>query len=234
MRVLMLSLIGTLVLSGAAFAAHAKSLDSAGTVTFNIRAGRSNQGTEEYKISNNNLQHILTSTVRLRKLGEQIVSTQEETLTADWSPLHYSLKTTVGKEQRTTEAHVLAGGVRMRTESEGKTKDKSVGLNSPALVMDNVVPSHFQILVNQYNALHAQQPLTFQLLVPQIPTEFSGTLSRAGSEAGTLNHRSLRLQKYVLQTRGLNLQIWADDQGRLMRVYLPEQDTEFVRTGFKL
>lgn len=234
MRYLVLSFIGTLVLCGVALAAPIKATDASGTVVFKIRTGHANQGTEEYKISDADSRHVLTSTIRLRKLGEQILSVQEETLASNWSPLHYSLKTTMGREQRESEVNCLAGGVRMRTEYEGKIKDKSVGLSSPALVMDNVVPSHFQVLIKEYNALHAQQPLTFQLLVPQLPAEFTGVMSRAGSETGTLESRRVTLQKYVLSTRGLSLQIWADDHDQLMRVYLPEQDTEFVRVGFHL
>lgn len=232
MRLISLLILGSFILFSTAFAAPKKSAASTETVVFNIRNGRSNQGKEEYKLSTNNAKHVLTSTVQLQKLGEKIVSTEEEILAANWSPLHYSLKTSIGSEQRSSEASVTAGGVRMHTEFQGKTKDKSIGLNSPALVMDNVVPSHFQVLLYQYGALHAQNPVQFQLLVPQIPTQFSGTLSTAGSDTGTLRDRRVQLRKYVLQTRGLKLEIWADTHGQLMRVYLPEQDTEFVRVGF--
>jgi hypothetical protein len=202
------------------------------TIIFKMKTHGKDQGSEEYKISGIGAKHVLTSTVRLQKLGQQVLSTQHETLAADWSPLDYSLKTTMGQSQRSTEASVSAGAIHMKTEAQGEKKDQSVALTAPAWVIDNVVPSHFQVLINQYNALRAQKPVQFQLLVPQVPTHFTGTLSSVGTDTGTLNARRVQLRKYVLETKGLDLQIWADNSGQLMRVYLPQQDTEFIRAGF--
>jgi hypothetical protein len=102
------------------------------------------------------------------------------------------------------------------------------------LIFDNIVPSQFQVLVKQYNALHVQQAVQFQFLVPQILGQFTGTLKPAGADTGTLVDHKVALKKYVLETRGLDLEIWADGQGQLMRVYLPARDTEFFRANFKM
>lgn len=232
MRSVMLWL-GLLLFAGYGFGEQAKSPATA-TITFTIRIGRTDQGAEEYKIVRSKGGYLLTSTVHLRKYGEPVSSEQKQRLASDWSPVNYSLKTTMAKEQRTTEASIADGKVTMHSESGADVKDKTIDLQSPALVFDNVVPSQFQVLVKQYKALHGQQPLRFQLLVPQVLGEFSGTLELAGADAGTLGNHKVPLEKYILQTRGLNLEIWADSQGQLMRVYLPVRDTEFIRTGFKM
>ena len=76
--------------------------------------------------------------------------------------------------------------------------------------------------------------MQFQFLAPQILGQFSGTLNPAGADNGTLGNRKVLLKKYILETRGLNLEIWTDSQGQLMRVYLPARNTEFIRTGFRM
>ena len=233
MRSLTPFLLGLLLLAGYSFGEKQKS-SSPATVTFNIRIGRTDKGTEEYKIVLSQNGYLLTSTVHLRKYGEPISSEQQQRLASDWSPLDYTLKTTMAQEQRTTEASIAHGRVKMHSESGADVKDKTIDLQSPTLVFDNIVPSQFQVLVKQYNALHAKQAVQFQLLVPQILGQFSGTLEHAGADTGTLGNHKVPLKKYILLTRGLNLEIWADSQGQLMRVYLPARDTEFVRTDFRM
>jgi hypothetical protein len=226
-------LLALLFLAGFVFAEKPKNSDAA-TITFTIRIGQTDKGTEEYKIVRSKGGYLLTSTVHLRKYGEPVSSEQQQRLAPDWSPLLYTLKTTMAQEQRTTGASIANGKVQMHTESGTDVKDKTIELQSPALVFDNIVPSQFQVLVNQYNALHAQQAVQFQLLVPQILGQFSGTLQPAGTGTGMVGDQRVLLKKYVLETRGLSLEIWADGQGQLMRVYLPARDTEFFRTNFKM
>jgi hypothetical protein len=226
-------LIAALLFVGYGFGEKQKSSDPA-TVTFNIRIGHTDQGTEGYKIVHSQGGYLLTSTVNLRKYGEPIFSEQQQRLASDWSPLQYTLKTTIAQSQRTSGASIANGKVAMHSESGAEAKDKTIDLQSPALVFDNIVPSQFQVLVKQYNALHAQQAVQFQFLVPQILGQFSGTLNPAGADTGTLGGRKVVLKKYVLQTRGLDLEIWADEQGDLMRVYLSARDTEFLRTDFRM
>jgi hypothetical protein len=226
-------LLGLLFLAGYALAEKPKSSDAA-TIKFHIRIGQTDKGTEEYKIVRGKGGYLLTSTVHLRMYGEPVSSEQQQRLAPNWSPLLYTLKTTMAQEQRTTEASIGNGKVKMHSESGTDVKDKTIDLQSPALVFDNIVPSQFQVLVKQYNALHAQQAVQFQLLVPQILGQFSGTLQPAGADTGMLGNRRVLLKKYVLETRGLILEIWADGQGQLMRVYLPARDTEFFRVNFRM
>jgi hypothetical protein len=226
-------LIAALLFVGYGFGEKQKSSDPA-TVTFNIRIGHTDQGTEGYKIVHSQGGYLLTSTVNLRKYGEPIFSEQQQRLASDWSPLQYTLKTTIAQSQRTSGASIANGKVVMHSESGPEAKDKTIELQSPTLVFDNIVPSQFQVLVKQYNALHAQQAVQFQFLVPQILGQFTGTLKPAGADNGTLGNRKVLLKKYILETRGLNLEIWADSQGQLMRVYLPARNTEFIRTDFRM
>lgn len=233
MRSVTVILIGALLCVGYGFGEKQKSSDPT-TVTFHIRIGQADQGTEGYKIVHSQGGYLLTSTVNLRKYGEPIFSEQQQRLASDWSPLQYTLKTTIAQNQRTSGASIANGKVAMHSESGAEAKDKTIALQSPTLVFDNIVPSQFQVLVKQYNALHAQQAVQFQLLVPQILGQFTGTLKPAGADTGTLGDHKVALKKYVLETRGLDLEIWTDSQGQLMRVYLSARDTEFVRTDFRM
>lgn len=233
MRSVTLTLIGALLCVGYGFGEKQKSSDPT-TVTFHIRIGTADQGTEGYKIVHSQDGYLLTSTVNLRKYGEPIFSEQQLGLAPDWSPLQYTLKTTIAQNQRTSQASIANGKVTMHSESGAEVKDKTIDLQSPSLIFDNVVPSQFQVLVKQYNALHVQQTVQFQFLVPQVLGQFTGTLKPAGADTGTLGDHKVALKKYVLETRGLELEIWTDGQGQLMRVYLPARDTEFFRANFKM
>lgn len=203
------------------------------SVTFTMDMGAGDKGTETYKLVSEKSRHLLTSTVHLRKYGEPIVSEQQQELTADWRPVRYFLKTRMAKEERATQASVTSGKIQMRSSSGSDVKDKTLDLRSPAVVFDNVVPSQFQILMNEYNAFHVKQPLEFQMLAPQVMAEFSGTLVMAGKDKGALNQRPVELRRYALTSRGMNLAIWTDTRGQLMRVSLPKK-AEFVREGFKM
>ncbi len=217
------------------FAQSAKAAKTAPeTATFAIYMGRRDKGTETYKVTRKDKGYVLTSTVQLHKYGEPIFSEQQQQLAADWSLLHYSMTTKMAREERKTEASATKGKVQMHSESGSDVKSKTVDLRSPALVFDSVVPSQFQVLINEYNAFNVQQPLVFQMLVPQVAAEFSGTLSQSGADKGTFNDHPLELRKYTLDSRGATLQIWTDKNGGLMRVSLPVKNTEFVRTGFKM
>src|SRR5579871_3191471 len=193
-------LIAALLFVGYSFGEKQKSSDPA-TVTFNIRIGHTDQGTEGYKIIHSQGGYLLTSTVNLQKNGEPIFSEQQQRLASDWSPLQYTLKTTIAQSQRTSGASIANGKVKMHSESGADVKDKTIDVQSPTLVFDNIVPSQFQVLVKQYNALHSQHAVQFQLLVPQILGQFSGTFQAAGSGSGTLGDHKVVLEKYILETR---------------------------------
>jgi hypothetical protein len=233
MRAVTLLLLSSLLCTEYCFGETPKNSTADG-VSFNIRMGQADKGTEEYKISSSKGGYLLTSTVHLQKLGEHVFSQQQQTLASDWSPLHYSLKTTMARDQRSSEASIAGGKVTMHSESGKDVKEKTIDLHSPSVVFDNVAPSQFQVLIKQYSAMHGRQPLQFQLLAPQVLGEFSATLRPAGPDTGTLRNHKVPLEKYILETRGLNLEIWTDSQGQLMRVYLPARDTEFLRAGFSL
>lgn len=204
------------------------------TASFAMYMGHRDKGTETFTVAGNDKGYLLTSTVHLRKYGEQVSSQQQQELAADWSLLHYSMMTRMAQEERKTEASAAQGRIQMRSEYGRDVKNKTVELHSPALIFDSIVPSQFQVLIKEYNAFNVQQPLVFQLLAPQVMGEFSGTLTQSGTDKGTLNNRPLDLRKYTLDARGAALQIWTDKKGDLMRVSLPMKNTEFIRTGFKM
>lgn len=210
----------------------AKTSDS--TATFDIRLGHGDSGTETFTVAKTAKGYLLTSTVHLREYGEPLFSQQTQELAADWSPLHYTLFTKMAKEHRTTEASVARGKVQMHSASGSDVKDKVIDLHSPSLVLDSVVPSQFQVLINEYNAAHAKQPLEFQMLMPQVMAEFAGTVIPAGTDKGTLNKQPVALKHYRLLSRGNDLHIWTDGAGQLMRVSLRSRNTDFVRTGFQM
>lgn len=202
-------------------------VDSAGA--FDIRVHGTIIGHEAYKMVATKLGFTLTSTVDITVGGTSLALQQEQTLDPEWGLLHYTLK---AAQQATVEAWKDAGKFQMQVQTGGQTIPKTAELLPHTLVLDNNVTSHFQVLLNQFRQTSSAQSQEFQLLVPQILQPIKATLAVSGTDKGVFGGKPVALTRYVLTLSALTLQIWADDQGRLMLV--SQTGSDAVRPGFEL
>jgi hypothetical protein len=216
------------VLSFASFGWGQASLDFSGT--FDIRLNGKVIGHEDYKMAATKLGFALTSSIHIAAGGTAATMQQEQTLGPDWSLLHYTLK--VDPQQATVEAWRDGDKAQMRVQTGGQVPAKTSDWTPRTMVVDNNVPSHFQPLLNQFSPTPGVKSQEFQLLVPQVLLAIKATIATVGSDKGMLAGKNISLTHYEMTFGATAVQIWADDQGHLMRVAQKGNDT--VRSGFEM
>jgi pimeloyl-ACP methyl ester carboxylesterase len=202
---------------------------------FQIRIGSgAATGSEEHTIEKSGSGYRLTSTTRLSQMGQQVEMIQEQILAADWSPERYKLEVGVAGLKQVVEAWKEGDQIQMRGSAGGQSKSQTVPIRPRTLVLDNVMVSHFQILLNAF-AAEKEKSAEWRFLVPQVLMAINGKLAETKTEAGTWNGKNIQVRKYTLELANVIEEFWAEaDSNRLMRVYVPVQKVELVREGFAL
>jgi hypothetical protein len=205
------------------------------TNKFKIRVGGAGlTGSEEYQIEKTAAGYRLTSKTHLEQAGGAMEMTQEQTLGADWSLERYKLEAMVGGQPQTIEAWRDGQQIQMRVSAGGQTPTQTAPFGPRTLVLDNLVTSHYQILLNRL-AGKAEGNEEWSMLVPQRLAAVRGKLAAAQPETATLDGKPRQVRKYTLELGNVLVEFWAEaDSNRLMRVFVPAQDVELVREGFAL
>lgn len=223
MRRLWICMLSVLVMLSARAAAQE-------TNKFRLRVGSIMTGTEEYEITKTADGCRLAGKLHTQIGDRSMDATHEQTLTPDLTLVRYKLQ--AGGNQ-VIEAWREGDQILMRVSASGKEQTKTVPFTPAALVLDNMITAHYQVLLDSIAKSGTASPWTF--VVPQALVAISGKISKAGDEPATLNGQSIRVQKYTLQAASLLTEFWAEvETNRLMRVFVPVQDVELVREGFAL
>lgn len=192
-------------------------------------AGGVISGTEEYTIAATADGYTLRSTshvVRPAPAGPLDV-TQALTLGRDWSLVRYRLDVATTGTPQTIEAWRDGDTIRIQAAAGERGQHTQVPRGAHALVLDNLVVSHYQVLVSLFETTPAvERDQDWQFVVPQVVTAVRG---RVTSEAGPGG-----LRHYAIDVAGTLVEAWADSSGRLMRVSVPLQQVEMVRDGFAM
>lgn len=194
-------------------------------------------GKETYKIAPDPNGYSLSSNLWVAEGETPVLGQVTEQLGSDWSLKSYLLDAKVGGIQQKFCAWIEAGKAHMQVTGEGMNPQRVVALSPNMLVLDNFVPTQFQVLLNQFNAAagtpdHNSEPVT--LLVPQRLLALKGTVSHSGQDTGVLRGKNVQVNKYLLQAPGVKAEIWADAQNQLLGVYFAQPDIEYLQDGFDL
>lgn len=197
-------------------------------------AGGAITGTEEYRIAKTPQGYQVTGTSHIARPGGSLEVTQHETLGSAWDLVRYRMDAIVAGQPQTIEAWREGDSVRMRVAAGGQTPSHETLLRWPALVLDNLIVSHYQVLLNLFAGRRAaKDTAVFQLFVPQTLAAVTSKMAASGEEDGVLDGRPMRLRKYTLEVAATLVEIWAEAKtNRLMRVSVPLQKVELVRDGF--
>ncbi|HET7790902.1 MAG TPA: alpha/beta hydrolase [Gemmatimonadales bacterium] len=188
-------------------------------------------GNETYRIERSADGVRITGTTTLVRAGAPITMTQAETLAADLSLRHYRLEVTAPSGPQTIDATRAGDSVALHAVANGQTPSKTLPAGALALVLDNLVVSHFQVLLD-LAALHPADT-AWQIVVPQAFAVLPGALKREGSAAGTLDGKPVQLEKLSLVVGGNLVEVYAEaGTHRLMRAAVPIQHLEMTREGF--
>jgi hypothetical protein len=198
---------------------------------FRLRVGSAMTGTEEYQITRTEKGTTVTGTSHISRAGISMDATHEETLATDGTLVRYRL---VAGGTQVIEAWRDADTIRAKVSAGGQEQAKTLPFAANALVLDNMVTAHFQVVLDSL-ASKSDAVVPFTFVVPQVLAAIPGKVSRGGEEAGTLDGKPVRVRKYALEFASVIEEFWADvATNRLMRVYVPMQDVELVREGFAL
>jgi dienelactone hydrolase len=175
----------------------------------------------------------LTGRAELTRGGEPFELVQNTFLAADRGPGHYRLTVTTRATAQSIESWREGDTVRIRAVAGTAEQLRSVIVNARTLFLDNLVTSHFQVLLDRYLAEpEGRRGEGWTFVVPQALTTVSGTVVPAGEGTGTLDGRPVAVRRYALDAGGIALDLAATAEGRLLRVTVPVQRVELVREGY--
>ena len=202
---------------------------------FTIRVGQGRiTGTEDYSIQRTKDGYSLTSQSSLIISGSAVSFAQKQTLSTDWKFIRYQLNVTAQGGDQSIEASNDGAGIQLHAQAGSVSKDQTVDVHPNLLILDNLIASHYQILLN---LLGVKPPDSSEwwIVVPQTLAEIRIKIVSAGEEIATLDGKPIATRRYELETAGLFEQFWADAKSNtLMRVFVPSQHVDLVREGFAL
>lgn len=175
----------------------------------------------------------LTGRADFTRGGERYELVQNTFLAPDRGPGHYRLTVTTRGTTQSIESWREADTVRIRAAAGAAEQMRSVPANARTLYLDNLVTSHFQVLLDRYLAEpEASRGAAWTFVVPQALTTVRGTMVPAGEGTGTLDGRAVAVRRYALDAGGIALDLVATADGQLLRVNVPIQRVELVRDGY--
>jgi len=175
----------------------------------------------------------LTGRAELTRGGERFELVQNTFLAPDRGLGHYRITVTARGTTQAIEAWREGDTVRIRAVAGAEEQTRSVAANARTLVLDNLVVSHFQVLLDRYLAEPAaSRGDGWTFVVPQALTTVRGTLASAREGTGTLDGRPLPVRRYALDAGGVAVDLTATVEGALLRVTVPVQQVELIREGY--
>lgn len=200
---------------------------------FQTRVGSAMTGTEEFTVTKTATGFLLQSTTQLQRGALVFDLHQSENIGNDGVLVSYKLEGTVGGQPQRVEAWVEGQQVIMQATAGSETRKKTVEFRPNTVVSDNLIVSHYQVLLTYLGG--ENPPAQFRFIVPQTLAVVPAKVRRDGEDRGTYQGQPIKLQKYVLQVGGMSVELWAEGEGRkLMRADVPMQDIQMIRDGFAL
>jgi pimeloyl-ACP methyl ester carboxylesterase len=194
------------------------------TITYAINQAEERIGREEARITEDLSGIKLSSNVTLT------LSQQQVTLESDFhsvldldmalSPNSYRLK---GKLHNQNTDFEVSFGVDHAT-GMGRTVQIH---RKNIVVLDNMLTTHYSVLLRRYRA-NRMPVYHFYAFIPQAMLEIPATITAKGGARTRMGDVIVRLQRYHVLIGSSFLELWADDEDRLMRVTVPSQKLVFA------
>lgn len=209
-------------------------LDEDNAEKFNVLINGKQFGTEEFKITRDAKGYKLKSKAHSKQDdGRTTLVEQEQSLEPDMTLKRYTLRAVNINGIQTIEASREKDTIRMSVRlPEREPKSFSVPLAARIVILDNMVVSHLQVLMDliggkppapDYGFLVPQQLALLPGGVTQLPRE----------EKATFAGQPMQVRKYSINAGGLIMECWTDPvSSKLMRVRVPTQKIEFIREGY--
>jgi len=165
--------------------------------------------------------------------GQLIAMVHTAALAANRGPGHYRLSATIGGVTQRIEAWREGDTVRMRASAGDQEHTGNAAADARTLLLDNLVVSHFQILLDRYLAEPADaRDGDWTFIVPQALTAVRGRITPGADGSGTLDGQPVSVRRLTLEVGGQLVELEATADGRLLRAAVPVQRVELVRDGY--
>jgi hypothetical protein len=127
----------------------------------------------------------------------------------------------------------------MHVVADGKATDQPFFLTQEAFVLDDYFFSTREVLLWRYLATSCKPrpngdgcdlvKARFPVLIPRRRTSSEVFIEFKGYEDTPLNGRPQRLRHFLMQTQGPDWHLWLDENHKLLRISIPETNTEILR-----
>jgi hypothetical protein len=150
-----------------------------------------------------------------------------------------SVKITPDKEGRwatitTTSPRGDVSLVREGDVARQTTKGKTVTINLKpnAMVFESFSPALMSQSIRAYDKKKAGKQEFPLFLLPGVLMK--GSLERLGQDARSVGARDMNFARYTYGVPGVDITVWADDQGKIYLAEVPAQHAAYVRDGYEI
>lgn len=195
------------------------------TITYTIEQAGGQVGKELVQVADTSTGMRLSSRVRLSLVQQETRLESDFDAILDLDGLHqparYSLKGKLhGRAPVNLDLTFSGEGV---TFEDGPT----IPVNRRDLViLDNMIAAHYLTLLHRYKA-NGMPEYRFNAFVPQVMLALPATMSDKGGGRVRLSDGTAYLHRYHIVIGSVFVELWVDDEGRLMRVSVPGQKIVF-------
>jgi hypothetical protein len=127
----------------------------------------------------------------------------------------------------------------MHVMADGKTTDQAFFLTQSAFVLDDFFFYTREVLLWRYLASSCKprpggdgcdlERTRFAILIPRRHTSSQVFIEFKGYDNTPLNGRPQRLRHFLMQTEGADWHLWLDPDQKLVRISIPDTNTEILR-----
>jgi pimeloyl-ACP methyl ester carboxylesterase len=189
-------------------------------------------GNEQITVERTGTGWVISSNGRVGAPVDVVIRALEARYTADWKPLELTVDATLRGQAATVRTQVTGTAARTATTPFGaQTIEKSDQIDEHAVLLPNPFVAPYEALAARLMTAEAgstiavYQPAqeSFEVRVGESTTEHIMTVDR------TIAARRTRTSFVLPNAPPLDIEIWGDEHGRLLRVSIPAQSVEFAR-----
>jgi len=168
----------------------------------------------------------------------KIEQTSELTLLTDGSLSRYEWKQ-LAPVRSSAVVEAKDQFLTMQVTADGKTTDQAFFLTQTAFVLDDYFFSTREVLLWRYLASSCKrrpggdgcdlERTRFAILIPRRHTSSQVFIEFKGYDNTPMNGRPQRLRHFLMQTEGADWHLWLDADQKLVRISIPDTNTEILR-----
>ncbi len=200
--------------------------------TFEISTGGKPVGTEtfEIKVHSNQIEAQAELEMEMDQNGKKVEARTTSNLVLDskLDPVSYtwSQKGT-HSSQLSVDFRSSPAQVRYKTAS-GQQDRRDFKLDKDVVILDDNVIDHYQLALARYDQ-SAGGTQGFRAFIPQEAAPGMVALKFLGPEPININGETRTLRHFVLTAEQAQVSLWADDQGHLQLVAVPDSQFQAIR-----